>query len=351
MGETMPGKVDVDSSVLTAHPACDHETQECFTNYPCESSWDKRTNLSSLFSTHVCIGKFSTHGLDNMQVTEVSRVELPYRMFVHHSHEPCMSKNFMLVKLDHFKPKKPVRKNDGILKFVNQVMDNLWLVFDKRTNSSRILHSGDFKLVNNHFLNCREVDDKIIVETSPATEMYLDTYFAYVLHERDRKWNTIMMPAHRCSIPTDPAAIEFACEKMLTGGDLQPLFDFPTFNPLYKGHPSSRWWYATAPFNSTALWMNSVIKGDNEKREVVAFWKEEGVYTTEANFIPRPGATREDDGVLFSVMYDSNEDSSIVVLLNATTMALIGRSDLGMVIPYHSHGVLCDAKKKCYPNP
>ena len=114
---------------------------------------------------------------------------------------------------------------------------------------------------------------------------------------------------------------------------------------------AARWWYATAPDDNNAKWFNTVIKGDAQERKVVAVWKEPGVYTTEANFIPRPGGTAEDDGVLFSVMYDSNIDDSILVLLDARNLTLIGKSPLGMVIPYHSHGVLCNAKGRCFANP
>jgi len=349
--ETIPGKVDVTSQVLTAHPACDTVTNECFTNYPCTSKWWAPNDLSSMWTKEICIGKFVTDGLKSMSVKEVSRAKLPHRMLVHHSHEPCMSKNYIIVKLDHFEFKKPEWQNGGVLKYVNQAEDNLWLLYDRRTNASRILDSGDFKFINNHFLNCREDGDDIILDTSPSTSHYLDNYFDYNLQQEDRKWDTIMMPPRRCRIPTDPKATNFTCEKLFTGGEWQGLFDFPTFNPLWKANPASRWWYGTAPIDNTALWMNSVIKGDNVERKVVATWSEPGVYTTEANFIPRPGATEEDDGVLFSMMYDSNIDQSLVVLLEPKTLKLISKTPIGFVIPYHSHGVLCNAAGKCFPNP
>merc|ERR1719183_1786324 len=262
-----------------------------------------------------------------------------------------MSKNYIVVKLDHFEFHKPDMRNGGVLRYVNQAEDNLWLLYDRRTNVSRILDGGDFKFVNNHFLNCREIGDHIIVDTSPSTSQYISNYFDYNLHEQDRKWDTIMLPARRCMIPIDPEVSSFTCELLFTGGDWHGLFDFPTFNPLYKGNPSSRWWYGTAPIDKTALWMNSVIKGDNMERKVVAQWSKPGVYTTEANFIPRPGATEEDDGVLFSLMYNSNIDQSLAILLEPKTMNLIGKATLDMVIPYHSHGVLCNADGRCFPNP
>ena len=61
----------------------------------------------------------------------------------------------------------------------------------------QILDSGAFKSINNHLLNCFERNNTIIVDTSPATDMYLDNYFARNLADDDRKWDTIMMPAQR----------------------------------------------------------------------------------------------------------------------------------------------------------
>lgn len=352
--ETIPAQVKVDSSILSAHPACDHTTNECFSNYPCKAKFDPTKKLSSMWSDEICIGKFVADGQDGLQglsVVEVSRVKLPRALFTHHSHAPCMTKNFIIVKLDSFHFKKPVMQNNGLLRYVNQLEDNLWMVMDRRTNESRVLDSGDFKFVNNHFLNCYEEDDHMIVDTSPATNMYLDNYFDFNLHEDDRKWDTIMMPGRRCTIPIDTSVSSFNCTTLITSGDWHGLFDFPTYNPLWKSNPESQYWYATAPVDASAKWMNSVIKGHTKERKVLAMWKEEGVYTTEANFIPRPGASEEDDGVLFSIMYDSKVDQSMVVLLNAKDLSLIGKEHIGFVVPYHSHGVLCNEKGKCFSNP
>mmetsp|Transcript_53365 Transcript_53365/g.117159 ORF Transcript_53365/g.117159 Transcript_53365/m.117159 type:complete len:615 (-) Transcript_53365:309-2153(-) len=352
--ETIEGVVDVRSSVLSAHPACDHVTGECFTNYQCGMlpRWSRNLPPSDiLYGSDVCIGKF-VPGEGDMKVVEISRVTLPRRQFVHHSHAPCMSENFLVVKLDSFDLKWAVPENTGLLKFVNQKMDNLWLVMDRKTNVSRVLDSGDFKFVNNHMLNCVEEDGFIIADVSPATDKYLDNYFDFNLAEDDRRWEQIMLPGRRCYIPIDPEATSIKCEKMVAeGSNWDGLFDFPTFNPKFKGNPASRWWYGTAPENMSSLWMNTVLKGDRITRRVDQVWSVPGVYTTEANFIPRPGATEEDDGVLFSVMYDSIADDSLVVLINASTMETLGNASLGRVVPYHSHGALCDAEGRCYANP
>jgi len=346
--ETLPGNVDVKSSVLSAHPACDHVTGVCYTSYPC-GLWHPPDGLS-MKTRDICVGIYVTHGEKDMSVVEVSKATAEKPFLVGHSHSPCLTNNFLVVKLDSFEMRSPAPERSGMLKYINQKMDNQWLVFDRRTNVSRIVKS-DFAFVNNHLLNCREVGDSIIADTSPATDHYLDTYFAFNLAKEDRQWDSIMLSSRRCLIPIDPEGKNFTCEKLLINGAWDGLFDFPTFNPLYKGNPDSRWWYATAPTDKQAMWMNMVIKGDNQERKVVATFHKPGWFTTEANFIPRPGATEEDDGVLFSVMYNSNDDVSVIVLLDPKTLKMITQVPLGLVLPYHSHGVVCTDSKRCFANP
>ena len=101
---------------------------------------------------------------------------------------------------------------------------------------------------------------------------------------------------------------------------------------------------------------------------MVSVYNEPGVYVMEVNFLPRPGATevaashcpriedsarcvQEDDGLLFSIFYDSNVDSSFIALIDPVTMKLQYKVDMGVVIPYHSHGVLCKSDGKCFANP
>ena len=128
------------------------------------------------------------------------------------------------------------------------------------------------------------------------------------------------------------------------------VFDFPTFNPDWKTNPAFRAWYATAPKDEKSLWMDTVLKGDARDREIKAIWHQDGFYTTEANFIPRPGAADEEDGVLFSVLDDSKEDVSVAAVFDPKTLKMIGSANLGLVIPYHSHGALC-TPERCSSNP
>ena len=99
------------------------------------------------------------------------------------------------------------------------------------------------------------------------------------------------------------------------------------------------------------MWFDTVVKVDARRRSVAAAFHSPGVYVTEANFIPRPNAADEDDGLLLSVLYNSTADTSLVAILDGRTMALVEAFALGTVIPYHSHGVVCQPGGRCFTNP
>ncbi len=67
-------------------------------------------------------------------------------------------------------------------------------------------------------------------------------------------------------------------------------------------------------------------------------WVEEGCYPGEPIFIPRPGATKEDDGIVASVVLDFCNHSSFLLLLDAETFTEIARAKAPHAIPAGLHG-------------
>lgn len=156
-------------------------------------------------------------------------------------------------------------KNSGLLGKVHQVEDNLWMVMDRRTNTSRLLQSGDMSFVNNHFWNCYERNtgdpstDGIVVDTVTATEDYLDTYFKHNLNQ-PTNWTKVFHKPQRCVIPfvgsssknkgekgDEDSLKRIQCSDLLKGPDANTIFDYPTFNPDFKMNPDYRYTYAIAP--------------------------------------------------------------------------------------------------------
>lgn len=107
--ETINAKVEVRSTVLNAHPACDPFSKECFVQYPCSA-------VESPYTKQACIGKLVSSAArsaeegaymfgenkDDMRVVEVSRSTMSENKIIQHSHSPCVTENYVVSKLDSF---------------------------------------------------------------------------------------------------------------------------------------------------------------------------------------------------------------------------------------------------------
>ena len=151
----------------------------------------------------------------------------------------------------------------------------------------------------------------------------------------DRRWPT---PADEWPAPPGlPAA---------TG----PLhMEMPCFNERKHGSPYRYVWGVGSP-GSAPTHVTGLVKVDlgepgatatNGREKVDApclSWYRTSHYPSEPIFVPRPGATAEDDGVLLSVMLDGKRSKSYLLVLNATTMQTMATAYSPVVMPADFHG-------------
>lgn len=67
-------------------------------------------------------------------------------------------------------------------------------------------------------------------------------------------------------------------------------------------------------------------------------WYREHHYPGEPVFVPAPGSTREDDGVLLSVVLDADQGCSYLLVLNASNMETIAKATMPHSILFGYHG-------------
>jgi carotenoid cleavage dioxygenase-like enzyme len=68
-------------------------------------------------------------------------------------------------------------------------------------------------------------------------------------------------------------------------------------------------------------------------------WDERGAYPGEPVFVARPGGTREDDGVLLSVVFDAAARTSYLLVLDARDLSEVARASVPHHIPFGFHGL------------
>ena len=67
-------------------------------------------------------------------------------------------------------------------------------------------------------------------------------------------------------------------------------------------------------------------------------WAESGTYCGEPVFVTRPGSDREDDGVVLSVVLETEAGRSSLLVLDGETFSEVARAPLPQVVPFDFHG-------------
>jgi carotenoid cleavage dioxygenase-like enzyme len=82
---------------------------------------------------------------------------------------------------------------------------------------------------------------------------------------------------------------------------------------------------------------DGLVKIDIASGEAKA-WEEPDKYPGEPVFIPKPGATSEDGGVIVSIVLDVKNKNSFLLILDAETFKEVARATVLHHIPFGFHG-------------
>merc|ERR1712050_483812 len=102
----------------------------------------------------------------------------------------------------------------------------------------------------------------------------------------------------------------------------------------------SRACFAYAPafkYNSSSFDSAAVVKMDLCQGTVAASYYAYAHFHGELIFVPRPGATEEDDGVLLGPVFDGVSQQSYVNVLQGRTMQQVAKAYLPFRLPFMLH--------------
>jgi beta,beta-carotene 9',10'-dioxygenase len=113
--------------------------------------------------------------------------------------------------------------------------------------------------------------------------------------------------------------------------------DLPRINYRSRNTRPYRCFYGASFATPDSQWFDQLSKLEINDGKAL-HWSEPGCYVGEPVFAARPGSEREDDGVILSVVFDSIEQRSFLLVLEAGTFAEIARAEAPHVIPFGFHG-------------
>ncbi|GIK77974.1 MAG: carotenoid oxygenase family protein [Acidobacteria bacterium] len=95
--------------------------------------------------------------------------------------------------------------------------------------------------------------------------------------------------------------------------------------------------YAWGAGTDGSGFFDRIVRADLRERTTVT-WSETGCWPGEPVFVARPDAGDEGDGVLLSVVLDGAAGSSFLLVLDAATLAEVGRAIVPHHVPFGFHG-------------
>lgn len=176
-----------------------------------------------------------------------------------------------------------------------------------------------------HHVNAYEQDGEVVVDacTYPDAGLVEDLYM-----ERLRAGKPVRMgELRRFRIAPAPGTVanEVLAEQSL---------DLPRIN---YGRCNERPYRYVWGVGAESGWLDRIVKVDVEARDSLT-WSQDGCSPGEPVFVAAPGAEPEDEGVLLSVVFDSEGGSSFLLVLDAADLSELARAEAPHHIPYGFHG-------------
>ncbi len=124
--------------------------------------------------------------------------------------------------------------------------------------------------------------------------------------------------------------------------DYEPLSETPLELPRinYSQRHAKRYRFAygaSTKDGRTDEFLDQIAKVDLADGDAKV-WREASCYPGEPVFVPAPGASAEDDGVVLSVVLDAARDVSFLLVLDGRSFTELGRAEVEQRLPFYFHG-------------
>ena len=231
----------------------------------------------------------------------------------------------LVMKLSQTVPRKPL------------IEDFHWEA--ERGTHFHIMRKDDGKVVNTlsgpvffafHHINAFERGDEIVVDIAATPDAaIMDQLF---LDRLRNPQDTIDVPAlTRFHLPLYGS--EISSEVMSDEG-----IELPRINYEHCNGKDYQFAYGIGPHKQHPHdYFNQLVKIDVQAK-TAQIWYEEGCYPGEPIFVASPGAMKEDEGVILSVILDVKRGLSFLLVLDASSFTELARAEVPHVIPFGFHG-------------
>ncbi|MEL7433233.1 MAG: carotenoid oxygenase family protein, partial [Chloroflexota bacterium] len=179
-----------------------------------------------------------------------------------------------------------------------------------------------------HVINAYEADDAIVVDVSAYPDAsVIDDLYLHNLRGSDFVSRGGDMTRLHVPLNGDTAT------QTVVGTE---QIELPRINEAYNGR-EYRFAYGAGFQRGTNDFIDQVVKIDAVTNET-RVWHEDGCYPSEPIFVSAPDATAEDDGVVLSVVLDTNNERSFMLVLDGQSFEEVARANVPIALPFDFHG-------------
>ena len=182
-----------------------------------------------------------------------------------------------------------------------------------------------------HHINAFDDGDKVVLDVCAHKDSSAVDAL-YLKNLRSPKQRIPQAAPRRITV--DPSSGKVRIRDLAEGNIELPQKDYDTVN----ARPYRYAYGVGARKPKKDGFINQVAKLDIKRGEMT-YWRERGSYPGEPVFVRRPGSTREDDGVLLSVVFDAGRRTSYLLVLDARDLSEIARAAVPHHIPFGFHGI------------
>lgn len=298
---------------------------------PSHPHYDKAGNVYSYLLKYSLISKYQIYRLNpkTMQRDKITEIKIKNPSYMHSF---GFTENYLV--LVEF----PFVVNPVEMKFGDKpLIENYKWKPELGTKYQVInLHNGEVNTFEGdpifafHHVNAYEEGDQIHLDMIT----FADTKVIKTLYLEDLRGND---PTYAAGHLTRATINKTGSSKAVTLTRLsEKLMELPRIN--YKSKNGKNYRYTWGAGNTKeGNWLDDITKIDVKTGEHKT-WYEKHCYPGEPVFIEHPDAKNEDDGVLLSVVLDSDAKDTFLLVLDASTLSVLAKARFPEVIPFSFHG-------------
>lgn len=177
-----------------------------------------------------------------------------------------------------------------------------------------------------HHINAFEVDNKVVIDMITYKDNSVINSFYLDVLRGDEPMNIPICQYRRFTIGLDNGSVGYKI--------VQEGLELPRIN--YHLNTKNHNFLYAVDMSSYTNFTDRLVKIDVQTRDSVS-WTEQNCQPGEPIFVPRHGAEGEDDGVVLSVVLDSNSGQSFLLILDSKSFK-VARALVPHLIPFGSHG-------------